>query len=127
MYGQIGDKANAVASVMKVSEMKKAGAPGYASVPWEKIHYHLGTVLFWYRDYAEALDLMTKVTAGAERVDLNTGAIAWLRTGQIYDLTDRRKQAVEAYRKTIEFAPEADAAKEARRYLSSRFRREKGL
>ncbi len=127
MYGQIGDKANAVASIMKVSEMKKAGVPGYSAIPWEKIHYHLGTVLFWYRDYAEALDLMTKVIAGAERVDLNTGAIAWLRTGQIYDLTDRRKQAIEAYRKAIQFAPEADAAKESKRYLSSPYRRAKGL
>ncbi|MSV28496.1 MAG: tetratricopeptide repeat protein [Bryobacterales bacterium] len=127
MYGQIGDKANAVASILKVSEMKKAGAPGYSAIPWEKLHYHLGTVHFWYRDYAEALDLMTKVIAGAERVDLNTGAIAWLRTGQIYDLTDRRKQAIEAYRKAIQFAPEADAAKESKRYLSSPYRREKGL
>ncbi len=125
MYGQVGDKANAIASIMKVSEMKKAGVPGYAAIPWEKIQYHLGTLHFWYRDYPDALDLMKKVTAGAEQVDLNTGAIAWMRTGQIYDLTDRRKEAMVAYRKTIQFAPESDAARESKRYLGSPYRREK--
>ena len=32
-------------------------------------------------------------------MDLNTGALAWLRTGQIYDLTQQRKLAMEAYGK----------------------------
>ena len=47
-----------------------------------------------------------------------------MRLGQVYDLTNRRELALEAYRKAIAFAPEAEAAKESRRYLSSPYRRE---
>jgi len=44
--------------------------------------------------------------------------------GQIYDLTKRRTQAVEAYKRAVNFAPEAEAAKESRGYLSSPYHRE---
>ena len=46
-----------------------------------------------------------------------------MRQGQIYDLTNRHSQAIEAYRRAIAFAPEADAAKESRRYINSPYRR----
>jgi len=46
--------------------------------------------------------------------------------GQIYDLTKRRKQAVEAYKRAVNFAPEAEAAKESRGYLSSPYHRQAG-
>jgi tetratricopeptide (TPR) repeat protein len=48
---------------------------------------------------------------------------AYLRIGQIYDLTHRRQQALEAYKKAIAYAPEADAAQEARKYLDAPYRR----
>jgi hypothetical protein len=38
---------------------------------------------------------------------LNTGVLAWMRVGQIYDLTQRHDLAVEAYKKAIAYAPEA--------------------
>ena len=45
-----------------------------------------------------------------------------MRLGQVYDLTNRRTLAMEAYRKAIAFAPQAEAAKESRRYLSAPYR-----
>ena len=68
---------------------------------------------------------MKKVTAEADEVNLSTGVLAWMRVGQIYDLTRRRKLAIEAYRKAIAFAPEADAARESLHYISSPYHREK--
>ena len=68
---------------------------------------------------------MTKVTAHADEVDLNTGVLAWMRVGQIYDLKQRHNLAIEAYKHAMAYAPEAEAAKESRRYISSPYRREK--
>jgi tetratricopeptide (TPR) repeat protein len=125
MYGALGDKNKALGAMEKVRELKKTNAPGYARVPWEKIWYEMGNIRFWYRDFPQALEDLKKVTSSTEEVDLNTGALAWLRTGQIYDLTKQRKLALEAYRKAIAFAPQADAARESRGYISSPYRREK--
>ena len=125
MYGAIGDKKNALGAMEKVSELKKSNAPGYTRVPWEKIWYETGNVEFWYNDFPRALADFQKVTSSTAEVDLNTGALAWLRTGQIYDMTQHRNLALEAYRKAIAFAPQADAARESRAYLSSPYRREK--
>jgi len=70
-----------------------------------------------------ALDHLQRVVARANEIDLNTGVYAYLRIGQIYDLTHRRQQALEAYKKAIAYAPEADAAQEARKYLDAPYRR----
>jgi tetratricopeptide (TPR) repeat protein len=126
MYGATGDKRNALGAVDKVIDLKKGNAPGYARVAWEKIWYEMGNIQFWYNDLAPALENLKKVTASAQELDLNTGALAWLRSGQIYDMTQRRAQALEAYKKAIAFAPQADAARESRRYLATPYRREKG-
>ena len=126
MYGAIGDRRNALGAMEKVVDLKKSNAPGYARVPWEKIWYEMGNINFWYNDYPRALADLRKVTSSKEEVDLNTGALAWLRTGQIYDMTQQRKLAQEAYRKAIAFAPQADAARESRGYLAAPYRREKG-
>ena len=58
---------------------------------------------------------MKKVTAAADDVDLNTGVQAWLRMGQIYDMKQRRAEAVAAYKKAIAYAPEAEAAQESKK------------
>jgi tetratricopeptide (TPR) repeat protein len=63
------------------------------------------------------------VAAASEEVDLNTGVSAYLRMGQIYDLTQHRAEAVEAYKKAIAYAPQAEAAQDARKYLSTPYRR----
>jgi len=125
MYSALGDKKKAIDCIQTVAQLKASGAPGYARVPAESIDYHLGTIEFWYGDLPDALANMQKVTAHADEVDLNTGVLAWMRVGQIYDLTERHALAIEAYKKAIAYAPEAEAARESRRYISSPYRREK--
>ncbi|MFB3828069.1 MAG: tetratricopeptide repeat protein [Bryobacteraceae bacterium] len=125
MYSALGDKERALAAVQTVAGLKRSRAPGYAALQWEKIWFQLGTIEFWYNDLEAALENMKKVTQAAEEVDLNTGVLAWMRVGQIYDLTHRRPLAVEAYKKAIAYAPQADAARESRRYLASPYRRER--
>jgi tetratricopeptide (TPR) repeat protein len=123
MYSVANDKAHALEAVAEIVSLKDRHAPGYDRVPWEKIYFQQGTIQFWYRDLDAALDNMKKVAAASEEVDLNTGVYAWLRIGQIYDMTNRRPQALEAYRKAIAYAPEAEAAQDAKKYLTTPYRR----
>jgi tetratricopeptide (TPR) repeat protein len=125
MYSDLGNKEKAIAAIERVAAMKNSGLPGYARVTWEKIYFQLGNIQFWYNDLDRALDNLKRVTGSRNEVDLNTGVLAWMRVGQIYDMTNRRAQAVEAYKRAIAFAPEADAAKESRGYMSSPYHREK--
>jgi tetratricopeptide (TPR) repeat protein len=125
MYSQMGDKGRAVAAIEKIAAMKRSALPGYTEVPWEKIYFQLGNIQFWYNDLDRALDNLKKVTSSPNEVDLNTGVLAWMRLGQIYDMKHRRAEAVEAYKHAIAFAPQADAAKESRGYIASPYRREK--
>jgi len=126
MYSALGDGKKAIICVEQVAQLKKQGIAGYMRVPWEAIYYQLGTIQFWYNDLDAALANMQRVTAHADEVDLNTGVLAWMRVGQIYDLTARHALAIEAYKKAMAYAPEAEAARESRRYISSPYRREKG-
>jgi tetratricopeptide (TPR) repeat protein len=123
MYSMAGDKASALAAVAGLAALKRDHAPGFDRLPWEKIYFREGSIQFWYNDLEQSLENMKKVAAAGEDVDLNTGATARLRMGQIYDLTKRRAQALEAYRQAIAYAPEADGAQESRKYLSSPYRR----
>ena len=123
MYSMAGDGTRAIEAVEEVATMKTEHAPGYDRVPWEKIYFQEGVIQFWYNDLGHALENLQKVTASPQEVDLNTGVYAWLRVGQIYDLTHHRQQAIEAYRKAIAFAPDAEAAQESKKYLSTPYRR----
>jgi hypothetical protein len=49
-----------------------------------------------------------------------------MRVGQIYDLTGRHDLAVEAYKKAMAYAPDAEAARESRRYISAPYHRKAG-
>jgi tetratricopeptide (TPR) repeat protein len=121
----LGKGKEAIAGLEKMVQLKRQGAPGFARVPWEMIYYHMGTIQFWYDDLNNALANMQKVTAHADQVDLNTGVLAWMRVGQIYDLTRRHDLAIEAYKRAIAYAPEAEAARESRRYISNPYHRER--
>lgn len=123
MYSMSNDKQHALEAVREVAALKEQHAPGYDRVPWEKIYFQEGTIQFWYNDLDQALDNLQKVAAASADVDLNTGVYAYLRIGQIYDLTRRRSLALEAYKKAIAYAPEAEAAQESKRYLSTPYRR----
>ena len=123
MYNMAGDKTHALEAAEEVARLKTRRAPGYDRLPWEKIYFQEGTIEFWYNDLDRALENMKKVAAACAEVDLNTGVSAYLRMGQIYDMTHRREEALEAYRKAIAYAPQAEAAQESRKYLSTPYRR----
>ncbi len=123
MYGAIGDKANALATVATIAAMKKSGAPGYAQIPMEKIYYEEANIEFWYNDLDLALANFKKVTAAPKDLDLNTGVLAYMRQGQLYDMKNRHDLAAQAYKQAIAFAPQSDTAKESKRYLSSPYHR----
>jgi tetratricopeptide (TPR) repeat protein len=123
LYSALGKGKEGIADIQAMAQLKQQGAPGFTRIPWEMIYYQMGTIQFWYNDLNNALNNMQKVTAHANEVDLNTGVLAWMRVGQIYDLTQRHDLAVEAYKKAIAYAPEAEAARESRRYISNPYRR----
>ena len=123
MYSQSGDGVRGLQALEEVARLKHLHAPGFDRVPWEKIYYQQGSIQFWYNDLDRSLNNMKKVAAAGEEVDLNTGVQAYLRMGQIYDIKQRRAEAVEAYKKAIAYAPQAEAAQESRKYLSTPYRR----
>jgi tetratricopeptide (TPR) repeat protein len=125
MYSALGDKERALASIQAVADRKAKRAKGFDRVPWEKIYYHLGTVQFWYNDLDEALTNFEQVAKRAKDLDLNTEVLTWMRLGQIHDLSGRREDALEAYKKAVAAAPNAAAGRESKRYLRSPYRREK--
>lgn len=125
MYGDLGNKEKALETLAELDRLKRAASPGFAALPQEKIHFARGTLLFWYRDYDVAIEELSKATSKAKDLDLNTGSMAWLRLGQCYDMKKRRPDALAAYRAAIEVAPDSDAARQSRQYLSNPYRRGK--
>jgi tetratricopeptide (TPR) repeat protein len=125
MYSMAGDKTHALDAVEEIARLKRRHAPGYDRVPWEKVYFQEGTIEFWYNELDRSLENLKKVAVAAdsEAVDLNTGVLAWLRIGQIYDMTHRRNEAIAAYRQAIAYAPQAEAAQDSRRYLSTPYHR----
>jgi tetratricopeptide (TPR) repeat protein len=123
MYSQAGDSVRGLQALEEVARLKERHAPGFDRVPWEKIYYQEGAIQFWYNDLDQSLENMKKVAAAGEDVDLNTGVQAYLRMGQIYDMKQRRSEAIAAYKKAIAYAPQAEAAQESRKYLGTPYRR----
>jgi tetratricopeptide (TPR) repeat protein len=123
MYSVAGDGVRGLEIMREVERLKNAKAPGFDRLPWEKIWFQEGSIQFWYNDLDQSLENMKKVTAKGDEVDLNVGVLAWLRTGQLYDLKHRRAEAMDAYRKAIAYAPQAEAAQEAKRYLGAPYKR----
>jgi tetratricopeptide (TPR) repeat protein len=123
MYSQSGDGASGLQALEEVARLKQSHAPGFDRLPWEKIYYQQGSIQFWYNDLEHSLENMKKVVAAGDEVDLNTGVQAYLRMGQIYDMKHRRAEAVEAYKKAIAYAPQAEAAQESKKYLGTPYRR----
>jgi tetratricopeptide (TPR) repeat protein len=125
MFADAGDKASALRVLDEVERLKRADAPGYGRLAMEKIWFSRGVLRFWYWDLDAAIEDLRRVTARTGELDLNTGVYACLRLGQAYDLKGRRSEALTAYRQATALAPDSDAAREARRYLSAPFRRER--
>jgi hypothetical protein len=122
MYGSLGERQKALQTLSEVARLKQDNAEGYARVSWEKIYYETGNLEFWFNDLDQALENLRRVTATPQQLrelDLNTGALALMRQGQIYDLQHKRSLAILAYRAAVNFAPEADAAHESQHYIGS--------
>ena len=66
---------------------------------------------------------LDKSAAAPEAIGLNTVANSWLRKGQCHDMLNERASARQAYSRAISLAPDSDAAREARRYSDSPYRR----
>jgi tetratricopeptide (TPR) repeat protein len=123
MYGDLGDKASALAQLAQIEKLKRSGAAGYASLPIEKIFYYRGNLLFWYNDLDAAVEQLRRVTPRASSLDLHTAMMTWLRLGQALDMKGQRAEAMAAYKQAIATAPQSDVAKESQRYLGSPYRR----
>lgn len=126
MYGDLGDKDSALAALTELDRLKKSNSAGFRGLPAEKINYARGTLLFWYRDYDVAIQELRKAAAKAKDLDLNTGSMTYLRLGQCYDMKQKREDALAAYRAAIDIAPDSDAARQSRQFLSSPYKRGKG-
>ncbi len=127
MYGDLGQKDDALAVLARMDQLKRDGAPGYKTLPAGKIQYARGNLLFWYREYPGAIENLLKVTAATVTLDVNTAMNGWMRLGQAYDLLGKRSQAVAAYQQAVNAAPESDAGRESKRYLNSPYRRPASL
>ncbi len=126
MYATTGQRGNALGILDEIARLKRENTPGYERIPWEKIYYETGNLEFWFDDLDQALENLKKVTATPEQLkdlDLNTGVLALMRQGQIYDLQNRHTLAVRAYQEAAKFAPDADAARESQHYINSPYSR----
>jgi tetratricopeptide (TPR) repeat protein len=126
MYATAGMRREALDVMSEVARLQEENAPGFGRIPPQKIAYETGNLQFWFGDLDNAMTNFRRATAtgeGMKELDLNTGALAFMRQGQIYDLRHQHWLAAPAYRRAIAFAPEAEAAKESKRYLSSPYRK----
>jgi len=123
MYGDLGDRDRALAAIDEIERLKRADAPGYHTLPEAKIRFTRANALFSFNDLDRAFAEMRLAVDHASELDSSTAAFAWMRIGQIYDLKTQRREAVEAYRRAIQTAPDSDAANESKGYISARYKR----
>jgi tetratricopeptide (TPR) repeat protein len=126
MFGATGERKRSLDTLQEIARLKRDNTPGFERIPWEKVYYETGNLQFWFDDLNAALDNLRKVTASPQQLkelDLNTGALALMRQGQIHDLQNRHDLAVKVYQQAVKFAPDADAAKESQHYISSPYSR----
>ena len=123
LYQDLGMNDRALAELDAVEQMRRANPAAFRSLAIEKVYYYRANVYFWTNELDLALEQMKRVTPAAATLDLNTGVMAWMRLGQIYDLRGQREKALEAYRRAIALAPDSDPAKESKEYLSTPYKR----
>jgi predicted Zn-dependent protease len=123
MYSDLGQKDDALKVLAEADRLRAEGAPGYRTLPPEKLEYLKGNLLFWYGNLDPALAQLKQVTQSADELDLNTAVMAWLRLGQVYDMKGNRRDAVQAYREATKVAPNSGAAIEAKGYIANPYKR----
>lgn len=121
MYSDLGRKEDALRALERIEELKRSGAPGFASLPFERIEFARGNLLFWYDEPEAAIVHLRRAAAAADHLDPNSAVTSWLRLGQCLDLLGRREEALAAYRSAVKTAPQAYEAKLARRWQGRRF------
>lgn len=124
MYADLGRREEALAALDRIEQRKQSGAPGFKTLPAERIDYARGNLLFWFERWADAVPYLRRAAAAADRLNLYTALMSSLRLGQSLDLTGEREQARRAYRATIELGPSTPQARDARRYLDRPYTRE---
>jgi tetratricopeptide (TPR) repeat protein len=126
MYAATGQRAAALDTIGQIAAMKQQNVRGFDRIPWEKIYYETGNLQFWFDDFDHALENLQRATGNPDQMkdlDLNTGSLAFMRQGQIYDLQKRHNLAIAEYQQAMKFAPEADAARESQHYIGSPYTR----
>jgi tetratricopeptide (TPR) repeat protein len=126
MDAAAGHRKDALQTLAEIAKLKQENAPGYGRIPQEKIYYETGNLQFWFDDLEDALKNLQKVTSTADQLqqlDLNTGVLALMRQGQIYDLRRRHDLATKAYQQAIQLAPDAEAARESEHYIRNPYKR----
>lgn len=124
MYADLGRREEALAALDRIEQRKQSGAPGFKTLPAERIDYARGNLLFWFERWEDAAPYLRRAAAAADRVNLHTALMSCLRLGQSLDLTGEREQARRAYRAAIELGPSTPQARDARRYLNRPYTRE---
>ena len=126
MYSMAGDKTDALEAVEKGGGTQNPATPRVTIASrGRRSTFSKAPSSSGMDELDHALDHLRQVAAAPE-IDLNTSVYTYLRIGQIYDLQRHRTQALEAYRKAIAYAPEADGAQQARKYLETPYRRRTG-
>lgn len=123
IYADAGEPGQAVKVLDELDRLTAAAQPGFTRLIPEKIAYARGNLHFWYNDTDKAITSLRRATAASDKLDLNTGVLAWMRLGQAYDMKGQRRDAVDAYRRAVDFAPGSEPAKESSRYISSPYKR----
>lgn len=124
MWADEGDKSKSLAAIDTVDQLRRNGVTGYGALSAEKIAFARGNILFWYDDFDRAIENLKSAASGSDKLDLHTASMAWLRLGQSYDLRRDRTAAQAAYRRVLQLNDTSDMAKEAKRYLSSPYKRQ---
>jgi tetratricopeptide (TPR) repeat protein len=129
MYASLGARQEARKTLADIAAQKRDNVPGFERIAWEKIYFETGNMEFWFDNFDSALENLRKVTgspAQLKELDLNTGVLALMREGQIYDLQKRHSLAIPIYEQAVKFAPEAEAARESQHYIHSPYSRPVG-
>ncbi len=121
MYADLGDRDKALASLDRLVQLKRSGAPGFKRVPSERIDLARGNVLFWYEDPAAAVPHLQSAANGAELLDPNSAQLAWVRLGQCLDMTGKRTEARRAFINAASMKPESELTRMARRFIGKPF------
>ncbi|MBN9661788.1 MAG: hypothetical protein J0H49_26570 [Acidobacteria bacterium] len=118
---EMRDERGAFAAVRALEQNHRSGAPGYASLQAAKVEYTRGVIQRRFGHLDQALESMSRVAAGPVQADRSVQLQAYEQLGMIHDLKGDRPQAVAAYRKVVDSAPNSRVAKESQRYLARPF------